>query len=109
VLELVRLDPENRKRPIRIWDTFSGDLVERDITHPEALRCDTLRLYWCVQEDPRLGLTLRLSRTNDGSSILPTPEEAERAGREAERAEKDAALARIAKLEAKLARKRGFP
>ncbi|HEX6273121.1 MAG TPA: Uma2 family endonuclease [Polyangiaceae bacterium] len=113
VLELVRLDPENRARPIRIWDAFSGDLVERDLDHPEALRCDALGLYWSVQQDPTLGLTLRLSLTNGGGDILPTPEEAERAAkeaafadREAALADREAALARIAELESALAQTR---
>jgi Uma2 family endonuclease len=127
VLELVRLDPENRKAPIRLWDAFSGDLVERGLAHPEALRCDALGLYWCVQQDPKLGLTLRLSLTSDGSSILPTPEEAALAEKDAALAEKETAfaerqaalaekdavlaekqvaLARIAELEAEIAGRR---
>jgi Uma2 family endonuclease len=120
VLELVRLDPDNRERPIRVWDAFSGDLVERDLAHPEALRCDALGLYWCVQQDAKLGLTLRLGLTSDGRAILPTPEEAALADKEAALADKEAALAdkeaaladkegalaRIAELEAALARKR---
>ena len=106
VLELVRLDPENRTRPVRIWDAFSGDLVERDLDHPEALRCDALGLYWSVQQDQKLGLTLRLSLTNEGGDILPTPEEAERGAKEAALADREAALARIAELESALAQMR---
>jgi Uma2 family endonuclease len=93
VAELARLDPENRRRPLRIWDLFEGDMVERDLADPESLRCDALGLYWCVQEDSRLGLVLRLGLTIDCGTLLPTPEEAERAEKEAALAAKEAALA----------------
>jgi hypothetical protein len=56
---------------------------------------------------------LRLARNADGTELVLTPleaeraaKEAERAAKEAERAAKDAALARIAELEAELAGKR---
>jgi hypothetical protein len=77
---------------LRLWDILEGDLVERDPTDREARRCDALGLYWCVVEHPRLGPTLRLARDLEGQDVLPTPEEA--------------ALARVAELEAELARRR---
>jgi hypothetical protein len=56
---------------------------------------------------------LRLGRDQGCQSLLPTPEEAERAAKEAERAAKEAALferdqavARIRELEAELAKRR---
>jgi Uma2 family endonuclease len=113
VLEIVRYDWEDHERPIRIWDLVEGDLGERDLTDPEALKCDTLGWYWCQREDPELGLLLRLARNRDGTDLVLTPLEAERAATAAERAAtaaergaKDAALARIAELEAALAQKR---
>ena len=72
---------------------------------PEALRCDALGLYWCVREDPKLGLVLRLGTTNDCGELLPTPEEDFQARLEASRAENDAAHARIRELEAELTRR----
>ncbi|HEY3495064.1 MAG TPA: Uma2 family endonuclease, partial [Polyangiaceae bacterium] len=39
ILEVVRFDPENRATPVRFWDLFDGDLVERDLRDPEAYRC----------------------------------------------------------------------
>jgi Uma2 family endonuclease len=116
ILEVVRFDPEDAERPLRLWDLFDGDLVERELGRPEALLCDALGVYWCIAVDPELGPVLRLARDAAGGSLLPTPEEAERArteaeraAREAERAAKDTALAerdearaRLAELEAEL-------
>jgi Uma2 family endonuclease len=108
VREVVHFDPE-AEPGLRLWDLVDGDLVERDLTDPEALRCDALGAYWCVQKDARLGRTLRLARDRAGTDVLPTPAEAERARAEAERtradAERnraDAAEARLAELEARL-------
>ena len=112
VLEVVRFDPEDTRRPLAFWDRIDGDLVERKLDGPEALFCDTLGLYWCVVLDLGLGLTLRLANDPRGQSLVPTPEEAERAAKEAERAakeaalaERDEALARVAELEAELGRR----
>lgn len=110
IAEVVRFDPKprRRERPLRIWDLFEGDLVERDPTDPEFLRCDTLGLFWSTPVDPKLGPTLRLARDVTGRELLPTSKEAEASGRsdvEAERVAKEAALARIAELEAALAKK----
>jgi Uma2 family endonuclease len=113
VREIVRYDCDDRERPIRIWDRVEGDLVERELREAETFRCDVLGWYWCEKTDPELGLTLRLARNADGTELVLTPleaeraaKEAERAAKEAERAAKDAALARIAELEAELAGKR---
>jgi hypothetical protein len=83
---------------LRLWDNVDGDLVERDLSDPEALRCDALGAYWTVFPHPELGRALRLARNPDGSDLLPTAEEAAHA-------EKEAALARIAELERELARR----
>jgi len=113
ILEVVRFDPEDIEKPVRLWDLFDGDLVERDLGNREALLCDALGLYWCVASDAELGRVLRLGHDQGCKSLLPTPEEAERAAKEAERAakeaavfERDQALARIRELEAELAKRR---
>jgi hypothetical protein len=96
ILEVVRFEPERPEHPLHIWDLVDGDLVERDPRDAETHRCDALHLYWCVREQPGLGLTLRLARDRDGRELLLTPTEAERAA-------KEAALARVAELERQLA------
>ena len=106
VREMVRYDWDERERPIRIWDRVEGDLVERELAEAETFRCDVLGWYWCEKEDPELGLTLRLARNPDGTELVLTPLEAERAATAAALAAKDAALERIAELEAELAGRR---
>lgn len=91
ISELVRFDADAAE-PLRLWDFIDGDLVEREMSDPEATRCDTLGFYWCVVRDPELGPTLRLARDREGERLVPTGEEA--------------AKARIAELEAELARTR---
>jgi Uma2 family endonuclease len=119
ILEVVRFDADDAERPLRLWDLFDGDLVERELGRPEAYLCDALGLYWCVTNDPELGPVLRLSQEAACRELLPTPAEAERAAKEAERAAKEAALAnaneeraakqaalaRVAELEAKLGKR----
>jgi len=116
IVEVVRFDPEDTEQPLRLWDSFDGDLVERNLGGAEALHCDALGLYWCVKEDPELGRMLRLARDARGENLVLTPEEAALAEKEAALAEKEAALAekktalaeketalaRIAELEAEL-------
>jgi hypothetical protein len=113
IAEVVWFDSDAKEPRLRFWDLVEGDLVERDLTDPEAQRCDAIGFYWCVVHDARLGSTLRMARDREGREILPTPTEealvvldAARAAREVERAEKEAALARVAELEAELARRR---
>jgi len=98
VEELVYFDPESRERPLRLWDWVESDLVERELTAPNALYCDKLDAYWCLHQDARLGVMLRLADGADGSGLWPTPEEAEIEQREA-------AARRIAELEAELRRR----
>jgi len=95
IAELVRFDPESRDRPLRLWDLVDGDLVERDLSDPNAFVCDALSLHWCIKLDTELGPTLRLSRDAQGIELLPTYAETEQA-----------ALARVAALEAELDRRR---
>lgn len=91
ISELVRFDAD-AAAPLRLWDFIDGDLVEREMSDPEATRCDTLGFYWCVVRDPELGPTVRLARDRAGEQLVLTGEEA--------------AKARIAELEAELARTR---
>ncbi|HEX5102093.1 MAG TPA: Uma2 family endonuclease, partial [Polyangiaceae bacterium] len=99
ILEVVRFDPERQTSPVRLWDLFDGDLVERDLGDPEAYRCDALALYWCVRQHPRFGPMLRLARDAKGERVLPTPWEAE----DAAVAAKDIALAELAAARARIA------
>ncbi|HET7543734.1 MAG TPA: Uma2 family endonuclease [Polyangiaceae bacterium] len=110
--EIVRFAAEDAVRPLRLWDRFEGDLVERDLNGEHALLCDTLGVHWCVRSDPTLGRVLRLSRDALGQSLVPTAVEAaesQRAAAERERAEAEsqraAAESRIAELEAELRRR----
>ena len=57
--------------------------------------CDTLGLYWCVVHGPVLVRDLRLTRDAEGMDLVLTPEE-----------EREDALARVAELEAELARRK---
>jgi Uma2 family endonuclease len=87
VTEVVFFDPENGKRPLRIWDWVEGDLVERDLTEPEAARCLLLGAYWRVEADAELGQSLRLADDVEGKRLWLTPTE------------------RVAELEAELAKR----
>jgi len=92
--EIARFDPENIGRPLRLWDRFDGDLVERDLEGEYALLCDALGVHWRVQNDPTLGHVLRLSHDAQGQTLVLSASEREAA-----------ATARIAELEAELRRR----
>jgi Uma2 family endonuclease len=96
--EIVRFDPEDRARPIRIWDGIDGDAVERDPAVPAFCRCETLGVYLVVRDDAEIGPMLRLARDLDGRNVLPTQAEARHE-------EAEAAKRRIAELEAELAKR----
>lgn len=85
--EIARFDPEDIGRPLRLWDRFDGDLVERDLEGEHALLCDALGVHWCVRNDPTLGHVLRLSQDALGQKLVPSAAE------------------RIAELEAELRRR----
>jgi Uma2 family endonuclease len=93
--EVVVYDPDAATDPLRIWDLVDGDLVERDRAATDWRRCDSLAAFWVLTPDARLGTLLRLADHPNGAGLWPTPEEAACAGR-------DAALKRIAELEAEL-------
>jgi len=92
--EVARFDPEDAERPLRLWDRFDGDLVERDLEGEYALLCDALGVHWCVRSDVALGRVLRLSRDAHGQTLVPSASEREQA-----------ALARVTELEAELRRR----
>jgi hypothetical protein len=102
IAEVVRFEAEARERPIRLWDLLDGDLVERRLSTPEARICDALGLYWCVVKHHEVGATLRLARDPLGTDVLPSNDEILDAALDA----KEAALSRVAELEAELARRR---
>jgi Uma2 family endonuclease len=120
VPEVVRFDPDHPRVKLRIWDRVDGDLVERDLASPDALKCDALNLYWHVAPHPVLGPMLRLAHDSAGSGLLPTLAEArqheaearqrETEARQRETAEREQAEARIRELERELAAaRRGKP
>jgi Uma2 family endonuclease len=100
--EVVIFDPDDAVEPVRLWDFFDGDLVERDRSDPAAWRCDALGAYWKMTVDATLGPMLRVARHPEGTDLWLTPEESERAAKEAALSAQAAALARIAELEEKL-------
>jgi Uma2 family endonuclease len=89
-VELVRFDPADSERPLRIWDSLEQDLVERQLTVPSG-ESRVLPGFWVVVEDPENGPTLRLSHDVAGEELYPSPSEQ--------------ALRRVRELEAELARK----
>jgi Uma2 family endonuclease len=101
VLELVRFDADDVEAPLRIWDHEDFALVERERTLGDFTRCRTLDAFFCVKQDEKLGLMLRLARDADGQDLFPTPAEARRQADEA----RLAAEARVRELEAELARR----
>ncbi|WP_437566763.1 Uma2 family endonuclease [Sorangium sp. So ce542] len=110
IREVVRFDPDDRARPIRIWDALDGDLVERSPNDPDLRACEALGLWWTVIEDPSIGPMIRLSRDREGRDLLPTPDEAEAKAREAEAKAREANKtleAEVAALRAELAQARG--
>jgi hypothetical protein len=88
--EIVRFDPEDATRPIRIWDAMNGDVVERDPADPSFHRCEVLGTYLAVREDAEIGPMLRLARDPEGRDLLPTPSEARQREVEARQREVEA-------------------
>jgi len=95
--ELVRFDPDDVRRPLRIWDRIQDDLVERDPTDPLFSRCDTLGAFFCIRDDELYGPWLYLARDPDGRH--PFPSEAEARQREAEARQREADARRRAEAE----------
>jgi Uma2 family endonuclease len=118
VAELVRFDPAEEQRGLRVWDWVGADLVERVLAGPSA-QSRYLEGFWAIVEYPDTGLALRLSHDEGGRRLFPTLAEQEADGRRAEadgrRAEADgrrveadgrrAAERRVLELEAELRRR----
>ena len=94
---------------LRAWDLVDGDLRERAVEH-DATPCHTLGLWFVIapcQEEAQ-ARALRLASDRDTRELVTTVHEArerEREDKEREREDKERALARIAELEALLARR----
>lgn len=73
--ELVRFDALDDVQPIRVWDGFDGDLVERAADAPALRACVALNLWWVVVKHASFGPMLRLAHDREGQKLLPTPDE----------------------------------
>ncbi len=106
--ELAIFDPfwEERPRGLR-WQVFrrlgKRGLVRVEATNRDRVRSKALGLWLRAVGDGR-STRIRIATGPRGDDLVPTAEEAERLAKEAERAAKETALARVAELEAKLAR-----
>ncbi|MBX3205860.1 MAG: Uma2 family endonuclease [Labilithrix sp.] len=116
VRELVvfNVDAELGER-LRVWDRIEGDFVER-LVEDERTWCAVLGVQLVVapvsviQEGMRYEACLRVARDDAAMDLIPTREEARIAADRERRTEADArkdAEARVAALEAELARLRG--
>jgi len=107
VRELIvfQVDEPAGKR-IRAWDRVGDDLLERIVT-TDVTPCATLGLFWVTAPARDLPIGLRLARDAEALDLVLTPEEVERAAKEAEHAAKDAALAEVERLRSELAGKKG--
>jgi hypothetical protein len=95
--EIVVFDVEAREgKRLRVWDHHGGDLVER-VVEGERSPCLALGAEWLLSPLSDVGPALRLSING---SLLPTPEEAERAA-------KEDALQEVARLRALLSTQSG--
>jgi Uma2 family endonuclease len=113
VTELLRFDPADNKRPLRIWDRVQGALVERELSG-QSERSLVLPIEWVVAAADNLPRALRVRL--DGT-LVPTAREAleqerlakekERLAKEEEQLAREAAEARVQELEAQLRQRRG--
>jgi hypothetical protein len=71
VAELVRFESGVPECPLRVWQRAGDRLLERELDRSRAYSAN-LRGYWLVVPDSKLGITLRLSRDEDGSRLFPT-------------------------------------
>lgn len=105
VVALAPLAPAGSR--LRAWDRVDGDLVER-VVDDERTPSVTLGLWLVLApmpEEPDLDVALRLARDPLGRDLLPTRTERLRAEKDRERADKEAAVAELARLRERLAPK----
>ena len=79
VSELVVYQPEQQR--LRAWDRIDNDFIERVVVG-QTTPCLTLELHFVLAPGMDLPVALRLARDPEGRSLLPTPEESERAAKE---------------------------
>jgi Uma2 family endonuclease len=125
VSEVVRFDPNDEQRPLRIWDRVDGPLVEREVSGRRAPSL-VLDHDWLVAPAEQWDCALRIVREG---VVVPTSRElvqvaeerarverqareverqareVERQAREVERQAREVAEARVRELEAELARR----
>lgn len=112
VCELVRFDADAPSGArLRVWERVEGALVER-VVEGDRAKSALLGLTWVTARAEECEIALRIEM--DDGSLVPTPTEAEYlAGQSAsDRARiaedaRDAAVRRVAELEAELARRGG--
>lgn len=100
--EVVRFDPDDAQRPIRVWDNVDGDLVEREEPEGGLFECTKLGLFWVAVPHPMFVRMLRLARDRDGRDLLPTPAEAEARMRAEAEQTRDRLAAEVAELRKQL-------
>jgi Uma2 family endonuclease len=104
VRELVRFNPLDEQRPLRIWDRVQGSLIERVVSGP-FVPSSVLELYWALAPVDDIPLALRIATAPSLDALLPTGAEARQAEAEARQAEAEArqaeAEARQAEAEAR--------
>ena len=100
-VEVVRFDADaSAGARLRVWDRLEGDLVER-VVEGDRTQCSVLGGHWVVAPVGAYPVGLRLE--DPGGALWPSPEEAA-VQADALRAR---AEARVAELEAELARRGG--
>jgi hypothetical protein len=74
IAEVVRFDPADDRRPLRVWDRIEDELLERAPESGELYACASLALWWVIAPS-EYGPMLRLARDRTGAQLLPTPSE----------------------------------
>jgi Uma2 family endonuclease len=59
--EVVRFDPDDAERPLRVWDHVDGDLVERARPESGVFECAPLGLFWVVVPHPLFVLSVHIT------------------------------------------------
>jgi Uma2 family endonuclease len=123
VLELLRFDPDaDPGEALRVWYRQQGDLIERALDTQGVAPSAVLPITWAVAPADELPIALRIRAGGVDAPLVPTHAETRRLDAEARRLETEraeaearrahdeatarrAAEARIAELEAELARR----
>ena len=99
VLELIVFDPfpSESRNAFTVYRRQAGSLRRLEVSDGDRVRCETLSC-WLRRVGSEATTRLRLATGEHGEMLFPSAEEAERAA-------KDAALQRVAELEAELKRR----